>query len=283
MTGRRVLVGATLLFTALGLAWWFGGRRPEARAVRPGVTVRVNMERRLVITPGTPLQIEVSLGSAPGAPGFRMGGRWRPWHEYVHLEDPTTGRGAPWPLQVVSATSFAIERGPEGSRGISTTGRVAHLEGGHQVHTVTLVAAPAGTAQAAPGLYRFRAVVQIPAWHLGGWRGRAVSAPVTITVRARDDGKEGIEDLEKQRLRYASKYYLSVGQVAEATRAAKELLARGTDDPATHILLGDVLLADNHFGESLAEYRRALALLPRSYEEPTLLLERIARVSERTR
>ena len=278
------MIVSFVLVTVAGLAWWFAvGRRPEASAVRPGVTLLVNLERKLVITPGTPLVIEVSLSSAPSAPALSIGGWWRPWHEYVHLEDPTTAQAAPWPLQFVSATSSALESVADGSRVISATGRIAHLEGGRQVHTVTLVAPPAAMAQTPPGLYRLRAVVQIPPWHFGGWRGRAVSTPVTIVVRARDDGKEGMQTLEKQRLTYAAKYHLSVGQPTEARRVAEELLALGTNDAATLILLGDTFAAENQPNRALVEYRRALALLPRSYEEPTLLLERIARASERKR
>ena len=281
MTRRRILVVGTILATFAGLMWWFAlGRSPAASGSRPGVTLLVNLERKLVITAGTPLQIEVSLGSAPSAPGLSIGGWWRPWHEYVHLEDPTNGRAAPWPMQFVSATSSVVEPGADGSRVISTTGRIATMADGRQVHTVTLVAAPAATAQSPPGVYQLRATVQTPPWQLWGWRGRAVSSPVMITVRARDDRKEGLEVLEKQRLKYAAKYYLSVGQPAEARSLAEELLALRTDDPATLILLGDIFTAENEPDRALAEYRRALALLPRSYEEPTRLLERIERAIE---
>ena len=282
MTRRNILVAGTILAAVAGLGWWFAaGSSLEASAVRPGVTLLVNLERKLVITPGTPLQMEVSLTSAPSAPGVSLGARWRPWHAYVRLEDAATGDAAPWALQFVSATSTALEPGADGSQITSTTSPVAHLERGRQVHTVSYVAAPTVTEQARPGVYRLRAVLQIPRWHVWGWRGQAVSSLVTITVMSRDDGKEGIAELEKQRVRYSAKYYLSAGQIADARRATEELLARGTGDPATHVLLGDVFVAENQADRALAEYRRALALLPRSNEEPTFLLERIARASVR--
>ena len=278
------MAGAAVLATAAGVVWWSGvGREPDASARRPGVTVLVNLQRTLVITPGTPLQMEVALSTAPSAAALTIGGWWRPWHEYVHMEDAATGEAAPWPLQFVSATSSVVERGADGSRVVETTGRTAYLEGGRQVHTAIFVAAPATTAQILPGVYRLRATMQIPRWHFGGWRGRAVSALVTITVRARDDHNEGLEGLEKQRLTYAAKYHLSVGQPAEARRLAQELLALRSDDPATLILLGDTFAAENQRDRALEEYRRALTLLPRSNEEPTLLLDRIARASARTR
>jgi tetratricopeptide (TPR) repeat protein len=185
-------------------------------------------------------------------------------------------------LSFVSATSVALGPRPDAPL-VSTASHIAHLEGGRHLHTVTLVATPAATAQSPPGVYRLRAVVHVPPWHLAGWHGRAVSAPISVAVRARDDGKEGLGVLEQRRLTYAAKYYLSVGQPAEARRLAEELRALRANDPATLILLGDISAAESKPDRARSEYRRALSLLPHHYEQPALLLERIARASERTR
>jgi cytochrome c-type biogenesis protein CcmH/NrfG len=48
----------------------------------------------------------------------------------------------------------------------------------------------------------------------------------------------------------------------------------------THILLGDVLAGLNRPSEALASYHRAMSLLPRSIETPSLLSRRITSVMD---
>lgn len=280
---RRRIVAAAIVLAAVAAGWFFMGRGTESFVVGPGVTLITNLERNnLVITPGTPLQIEVSLSSARGAPAMSIGGWWRSWHAYVHLEDPATGKAAPWPLKLIDSTSAVLESDADSMSLNATTRRVAYLEQGRQVHTVTFFVAPTDTAQTRPGIYQLRAAVETPLWQIWGWRGRAVSSPMTITVKARDDGQADIEVLETRRLHYAAKYYLSVGQTTEARESVEQLESVDADNPATRILLGDVFAADGETDRALAEYHRAIALLPRSYEEPTLLMERIRRLDKST-
>jgi len=242
---------------------------------RLGVTMRANLGRSLTIAAGTPVELEVSLTSAPRAAGFDLGGRFRSWYDYVDLEQSQSDGAPPLTFVFVAASTWSLEMGTEGARLVTTTSRVARLEGGRQVHTATFVIAPSATEHAVPGDYQLRAVVETPRWQFWGWRGRAVSAPVTITVKARVDGNPDGPALEAQRLRLTAKYYLSIDQPGEARKSADALVALQPTDPVPLILLGDVLVAENRRADGLDAYRRAMALLPPSYEQPVLLQRRI--------
>jgi len=272
-TAVVALIVLVALVAALLLITRFGGFGPSKD--RLGVTLRANLERRLTISAGTPVLLEVSLTSAPGAAGFDLGNRFRAWHDYVRLEQLQSAGGTPLTATFIAGSSSALEMGTTGARLVSTTGRVAHLEGGRQVHTAMFAIAPSSTDRAMRGDYQFRAVVETPSWQFWGWRGRVVSAPVTITVRARADGQAGAPGLEAQRLRQAAKYYLSVDEPAEARKSADALVTLQPNQAAPLILLGDVLVAQDRRAEALDAYRRAMALLPPSYEPPVLLQRRI--------
>ena len=155
---------------------------------------------------------------------------------------------------------------------------VAHLELAQQVYTVSTIASPQAMADVRPGAYRVRAVLETPPWILWGWRGRRVSPPVTIVVR--DASKSGYkrQTLETQRISLAADFYIAAARFVEAEQAVRELLAIEPRRAHAHMLLGDALVGLERQNEALAAYRRAIALLPRSNEEPTLLLNRIREV-----
>jgi tetratricopeptide (TPR) repeat protein len=158
------------------------------------------------------------------------------------------------------------------------TSAVAHLEAGRHVHIMTEAAAPEDTVNLQPGTYRVRAVLETPFWMFWGWRGRVASAPVTIVVVDPSKTGDRRNALETQRLMRAGDFYIGVARFEEAARAAREVVKSEPNQIEAHILLGDALVGLERRQEALAAYHRALALVPRSYEQPTLLYERIQSV-----
>jgi hypothetical protein len=282
MTTRRVLFGASALVVTLAIgASWLIWRRSGPPAAHPGLTLLVNLHPHVEITPGTPLLFEVSVGSSPSAPGFDIGSRWRPWHSLVRLE-PADGSAIPWrTAQAGVPRSVHMRRAADGSPEVTEDAPVvAHLEAGRDVHIVTFAARPGDTASIKPGTYGLRAVLQTPWWLRWGWTGRAVSGAVTVLVRDPSQADDRTQALEAERLARTADFYVNVGQYAEAHKAAISLVASRPKESRSHILVGDALAGLDRRQEALDAYRRAMALLPRSYEEPTLLTERIRKLVE---
>jgi hypothetical protein len=283
---RRVAaVSATLLVATVAATGWMAWRRPSAQAPPLGVTLLVNHGSHVEVTPGTPLVFEVSITSSASSASVSIGSRWRSWHRLIRLE--ASGRaGMPWALSSGGPPrSLSVVPTTDGRPDIRTETNVppiAHFERGQQVYTITEVASPEAAAGVPPGAYRVRAVVETPAWMLWGWRGRALSQPVTIVVRDPSRAGDKRESLEKQRLARVAGFYIAAARFTEAEGTARQLLAVEPEQSRSHILLGDALAGLKRRQEALAAYRRAMALLPRSYDAPTVLMDRIRRVVDGT-
>ncbi len=284
MTRRRLLVLVLLAAIGAGLAIVARSvlRRPRpTTSARPGLTLLINLRPSVEVAPRTPLVFELSLGSSPSSRGFDIGSRWKPWHALVRLEG--TGGGAiPWPLARLGAPrSMHVGRDAEGRPAVTVdTSAVARLEAGRHVHTVTFAAGPEETAGIKPGTYRLRGVLETPFWQLWGWRGRAVSAAATVVVLDPAQAGEKGPQLEAERLARAADFYVNAGRFEDAHRAATSLTGLRPKEPRSYMLLGDASAGLDRRQEALDAYRRAMALLPPSYEEPTLLMERIRQVVE---
>jgi hypothetical protein len=284
VSGRgRVVVVATIVVLCAG-AWWLW---PDSRSApnRPGLTLLVNARSRIELTPGTPLELELSLGSSRSSSGFDVGSRFRPWNEFVRVEAIAGEATMPFRLvRVGPPRSVHVLRKIDGSPTVTEDSRaVAHLERGRHVHTVTFVAAPEQTAAAHPGTYRMRGVLDVPRWMPSGWRGRAVSPLVTVVVVDPSKAGQQSEQLEAERLARTSAFYLNAGRFGDALDMATKLAALRPRESRSFTLLGDAAAGLNRLTEALEAYRRAMALLPRSYEEPTMLLQRIRDVVVATR
>lgn len=281
MTVRRIMIWAAVVIMAAALSSvaWLTLRAPSANpAARPGLTLLVNLRPHVEMTPGTPVVVELSLGSSPSAPSLDVGSRWRPWHSLVRLEE-VGGDGVSWPLTRRSSRSVHIVRDTNGRPSVTVdTTAVAHLEAGRHVHTVTFGAAPDETAGLKPGTYRFRAVLETPFWMLWGWKGRAVSGAATIVVVDPSRAGKKSQQLESQRLAGAADFYVKASRFADAHRLATALTRLMPNETRSYMLLGDAAAGLDRPQEALNAYRRALALRRPSYEEPTLLYERIESV-----
>jgi hypothetical protein len=261
-------VGAAL--TSVWCAW----RAPVLpEPPRLGLSLLVNGQSHVEVTPGTPLVFELSLGSSAFAPAFDVGSRWRPWSTLGRVEHEAT-RTMPWALTKVGERSVHVTRRPDGRQSVTMgSGAIARFEDGREVYTAVWTLAPEDSSRIGPGTYRVRGIVETPFWLMWGWTGRAASPLATIVVR----GPEQSTSVAHAAQRNAAivDYYLGLGRFAEARAAAIELVRMQPTEATGHVRLGDALAGLNRKSEALGAYQLAISLLPRSSEEPTLIHKRI--------
>jgi hypothetical protein len=277
---------AAIGIAAIGMAWLAVRSSRASRTVRPGITVLVNHQPRIEVIPGTPLMFQASLSSSPMSGAFSVGSRWRAWHTLLRLEGiDSGGRPVSWVRADLSTprSIHVIEDADRRPDVTEDTASVARFDAGRHVHTVMLAVGPDETAAIPAGMYRFRVVLETPFWLFWGWGGRAVSSAATIVVRDPSRPDTHIAQLEATRLTLAADFYLNAGRFADAHRLAQTLTTIKPKDSRSHMQLGDALVGMNRQQEALAAYRIALALRPPSYEEPTLLMDRIQLAIESAR
>jgi len=278
VTRRRVIVTMLVGGVAMALtsAWWVWRTSALAESPRLGLSLLVNRQPRVEVTPGTPLIFELSLGSGSSVPAFDVGSRWRPWSTLGRIEQVATP-SAPWVFTKVGARSVHVTRESDGRQSVTMdSGATARFEDGRHVHTVIWAVAPEDTSRIQPGTYRVRGIVETPFWLVWGWTGHAASPVATIVVRA--PGQSTSVELDAQRMAATADYYLGLGKFAEAHAAAIELVGVQPKEATAHVRLGDALAGLNRKSEALASYQLAMSLLPPSSEEPTLIHKRIDKV-----
>jgi hypothetical protein len=265
----------TIVVVALGVlaaaAWFLARRTSIDDSPRVGLTLVVNRQRLVEITPGTPIVFELSIGSSNEAPAFELGSRWRPWHALARLESL---EGGGLHANAVSAghRSLHLESHADGKSELRmVAGSVARLEAGRYVHTIIWTAAPENTSALAPGEYRVRGVLETPGWMVWGWRGRVVSPSVLITVRS----AVGASELEARRLARSVEYFIGLERFSDAHAMASALVKLRPRDADSHILLGDALAGLNRRPEAFDAYLAAVSLLPHSSEDPMVLYRRM--------
>jgi hypothetical protein len=276
---RYVAIASLTLAVAIALvAWSAWSDRATRQDGRLALTLRVNLQSRTEILPGTPLVFDIALTSSPSSAGFTVGSLWRPWHTLIHLEDPH-GRLS-WPLTALGQPrSLSSTRQADGRPSVTThSSPIARLESGRHVHVATQAAVADVTTTLRPGVYRIRAVLETPFWLRWGWRGRVTSTPVTIVVRDPATLGQRAATLENERLRRTAALDLALERFDAAERAARQLVERKATDVDAHLLLGDALAGLNRRREALVEYQRALTAAGSTDEEPLAIYDRMQRV-----
>jgi Flp pilus assembly protein TadD len=119
------------------------------------------------------------------------------------------------------------------------------------------------------GTYQLVASLQTPFWQFWGWRGRAESAPLVVTVVT--------NETPNRQLAGTAAFLYKTKQFGEAVRVARDWSTRDAASVRARILLGDALLATGDRDGARSAYEAALDLanaLP-SHERPTAILERL--------
>lgn len=277
--GLRTGIGSALLLCVLAvLLTVFWRSRQSPSAPQPVLTLLVNGSESVDVAPGTPLVFELTLsGERRGK--VVIGSRRRPWYSMMRLRDGD-GRPLPWPVVTHREPRAIAVNFDGGLPRISTdVTAVAALDWQRSEYTAWLAVSPDDTQQLS-GTTRVYASLEIPWWAWASLRGEVRSPGVAIRAPA-DAGTRG--DLKLQKLRGSAEFFLAHSRFDRAYATSKELAQLEPGSATAHILNGDALAGMNRRTEALDAYRRALTLSRTSYEEPTLLLERIARVLERPR
>lgn len=286
MSRRRVVlalsVAVVLIAGVVGVAVW---RVPREPAASPVLTLLVNRAPQATVARGTPLVFDAYLSATRTGHSIRIGSGSRPWHRLIRLEQAEAGKALSWDVTEIAARSTRYSRNAAGRPTITPeSAGVAELQALNHVHTLTLGVTPEAAALIPAGTYRVRAVVEAPFWPPWRWRGRVTSAPVTITVQESSASPAGGlgDDLQTRRLAESAAFYLRVKRFADAQRVASELLKLQPRSAHAYILLGEALEGLGHDREALQAYGYALPLLPKTYEEPRSLLDRISILMRKT-
>ncbi len=261
MSGRRSfwLVAIAGVLVAAGGAW-LGWRRLHRRPVASPLTLTLQIEsrRRVEVLPGTPIIFDVYLAAPKGAPAAELGRAGRPWRSQLRLIDDRSHKPLSW-------ATVVLDSRPGGSPKVAD---MAVVDFDHIQHIV-LATSPETMRAVAPGTYGVRAALEA-----SSQRGGVESPSVTVVVR--EAGATLDRDrLERDRVVSSAEFYLETKRFEEARRLVEDLVSREPRNPGAWMRLGDALDGLGKPREALNVYRRALAVSPRTYEEPTLLYERM--------
>jgi hypothetical protein len=228
---------------------------------RPVLTLRVDVTRRVLIEPGTPLLFGVSMTGRADRE-VAVGSPWMPWQRMISLR-LDDGRPLPW----------AVEAGRTASIGraarTGTASSVARLRGRAQVYVALFEAAPHETGSLAEGVYRVRATLKTPWWLVWTGQGSAQSNVVEVEVRAHDPA------LLSRRLATAAGYYIRHQQYDRAQPMVADLVRTEPDRARSYVMLGDFHMGRNDSAKAIAAYKRAYALAT-GLEEPDAVTRRLA-------
>ncbi len=171
--------------------------------------------------------------------------------------------------------------GAENSSGLNSTRGEAILDSVRGSYAAELGISPERSAGIAPGSYTIRAVLKEWSWIPWHWRGRVVSNPIKLAIRAA--GSLSDEQL-CERLAESAQFYLMARDYQAAADVARQLVKRKPSNSDARVALGDALNGLRKDQEALRSYEMALQLIstqPPSREPPEYLWGRIVQVSQR--
>lgn len=255
------------LVTAAVLLWF----RPAAAAGSPVLRLLVDGAPSATVGVSSPIFLEVFLHGTRTAPGPLIGGRLRPWHRMIAVRASQGGRLVTLPFVEVTPPRVRERTTASDGRPTFTEGEAsgAALDGMRRVFRMELAAAPESTRHLGAGTYQLVASLETPFWQFWGWRGRAESAPLPMTVVT--------NETPGQRLGGSARFLYKTRQFADAVRVAQDWSTRDAASVQARLLLGDALLATGDRDGARSAYEAALGranALPGN-ERPTDILERL--------
>jgi hypothetical protein len=266
---RRVVIGsAAVALIAAAVFLWLSATGATGT---PVLRLLVDGTPSATIGVGSPIFLEVFLHGTRTAPGPSIGGRLRPWHRMIALRATQNGREVALPFVEVTPPrvrelTTSSDGRPSFSEGEASS---AALDGMRRVFRLELAAAPDSTRRLSAGTYQLVASLQTPFWQVWGWRGRAESAPLVLTVAANEP--------PHRQLAGTATFLYKTRQFGEAVRTAQEWIARDGASIRARILLGDALLGGGDRDGARTAYETALGLAnaTSSNERPNAILERL--------
>lgn len=270
----------------------------------PELTLSVNRESRLTISPGTPLVFEVLLRNAGMAGAANAVEARRDLEKDLaslveagkvsrkEADRLLAGEAAPvavGPMTVaLNAGSFSlVSAGPEGDTAVpwqsklvepATATAVALDEKG--IAYVALVVAPEQTASTAAGTYRVVIRFESNPADRKQWRGKVVSDPVAITVEA-DSATPTAEQQERKQLAFVQ-YHLALKNYDRALDAARKALTVAPQSIGALVLLGRAQEGKGDLRAAFETYQKALDAFygryPKPDEPPVVLMSNVRRM-----
>ncbi len=250
---KRAAIAAIILVVAGSGAWlaWRRGVRPAAvsgpttpaRPAQPRVVLqlRADLRKHIVVNQGASFRLEITLAAVHGT---TLGATADGWDRRVSLA-LANGAPLPWSLDRAGPSTVIEDR----------------------AQSVVYDTSPQASSTIAPDRYELIAT-------LAGEVGQPAvrSRPVVVELRAADP------KLERARQASAAAYFIRHAKYAEARALAEALVAKAPEKSGPYVLLGRSLegLADRK--GAIDAYTRALRLMPRLYEEPGELVDRIGRL-----
>ncbi|MGH9408887.1 MAG: tetratricopeptide repeat protein [Vicinamibacterales bacterium] len=271
---RRLTAGAACVIAAACVAWLLMRPLPASGVE---LALRVEGRRQITVAAGAPIALDIYLSAPRGASSIVVGSDAHPWFTRVRLVEATSGRPLGWSVVALGSPTTTVysTRADGGPVVIDRYEATATVDASH-VHHAT-VAVPPETIQA--GVYRIAVVVDAERWPPWRAHGTLRSSAVTVTVAAGNASGR----LETDRLESSTEFFILTGRGPDARRLAEAWTAREPSNPGAWVALGDALDVAGLPREAVNVYRHALALLPRTYEPPAALYERIERVTRKIR
>jgi hypothetical protein len=248
---------------------WLGGARA---AGTPVLRLLVDGAPSATVGVGNPIFLEVFLHGTRTAVGPSIGGRWRPWHRMITIRAIQNGREVALPfVEVASPRVRELTTATDGRPSFSDRDvSGAALDGMRRVFRMELAAAPESTRQLSAGTYQIIASLETPFWQFWGWRGRAESAPLVVTVVANAS--------PNRQLAGTATFLYKTKRFGEAVRLARDWSTREAESVRARVLLGDALRETGDRAGARSAYEAALDLanaLPGN-ERPIAILDRLA-------
>jgi len=126
---------------------------------------------------------------------------------------------------------------------------------------------PEAAATLAPGSWQVFAILDTAAGApAGAWRGRAVSQPVTVTIKPRPDSLPAAE-AEQDALEVAH-YHAAAAQWDKSLAAARKAAALNPNSIEAHTLIGDALSAGGDKQGAMEAYQTAMAAFNKQNKDP---------------
>jgi len=126
---------------------------------------------------------------------------------------------------------------------------------------------PEAAAQLAAGSWQVVAILDTAASaSADAWRGRAVSEPMTVTIKPRPQSLPAAEG--EQDALEVSRYYAAAGQWDHSLEAAREAAALNPDSIEAHTLIGDALSAKGDNQAAMKAFQTAMAAFRKQDKDP---------------
>ncbi len=233
------------------------------------IVVKLEIEGNREFAAGTPLSFNVYLSSDKAA---TLGTVFKPWHTFITLSEED-GDSLSWTMiELEKPYGFFFEKSAQGIKQKRSEGAIARFDGSLGYYHYQLTLSPEESAKLSEGKRAIKASLEATRFPFWGRRVFSESAPLSMRITKRVDTPDAEVVLQN------AKFYLRAKRYAEALALSEGLIKLSQKRADPYIVRGDALVGLGNKKEALGAYQHALTLVPRAYEEPLALMQRIQRL-----